>query len=204
MNAKHTSTNAAERRVALSSPLRMELVGLYTDAAPLSIADMARRTGRPATSLYHHVHVLERAGILENAGTRPKGKRFETLYRLADKRLELDPDDADPRSAEQLLRALSAAFRMTERDFSAAMETGQAVPEGDQRNIVGLRIHMRTGPEGLAELNRRLDSILDWLVANAETDEPAGADDQFISLTLALAPLRGRRTGTDQEPGATA
>jgi hypothetical protein len=203
MNNQHHNPTPADRRAALASPLRLELVGLFNGPTPLSIADMAKRTARPATSLYHHIHVLAQAGIVEAVGTRPKGKRFETLYQLTETRLELDPDEHDPRSTEQLLRTLGAAFRMAERDFAAAIEGSDAVTEGDQRNTVGMRMHMRVGCGDLAELNHRLESLMDWLLSNADTSESPGPDDQLLSLTLALAPLRGRRVDTDPEPGAS-
>jgi predicted ArsR family transcriptional regulator len=178
--------------------MRLELLGLFTESDPLSIADMATRLGRPATSLYHHVQVLEDAGVLRRAGTRPKGKRFETLFELIENRLELavDPDDGD--TAQQAGRTMAAALRMAERDFMAALDRDDILTDGPQRNLTGLRTHMRLSPDLLAQLNERLRAI-EELLQTAAGGEP-GPDDQFISLTLLLAPLRGRRVGDESSP----
>jgi hypothetical protein len=174
-------------------------VGIFTEPGPLSIADMAARLGRPATSLYHHVQVLEDAGVLRRAGTRPKGKRFETVFELADRMLDLDVDRADPEAANHARQAMAAALRMAERDFATAVERDDVIEEGPGRNLHGLRIHLRASDEVLALLNQRLDAVLDLIQELAAGDHEPGPDDQFVSLTMLLAPLRGRRTGA--QPG---
>ena len=52
-------------RAAVSSPLRLEILGLFVSAEPLAISDMAVLMNRSAGSLYHHVGILEEAGILQ-------------------------------------------------------------------------------------------------------------------------------------------
>ena len=203
MNNQNTPSLATDRRHALASPLRLELVGLFTEPGPLSIADMAARTGRPATSLYHHVHVLEAAGFLQQDGTRPKGKRFETLYRLAESRMEVEVETDDESTVQQACQTLSAALRMTERDFAAAFERDDLAVEGPQRNLLGMRVHMRMSPAMLAELNVRLKAVMELLQEYAADEPEPGPDDHFISLTLALAPLRGRRVESSATPVPT-
>ena len=180
---------------ALASPMRLELVGIFTEPGGLSISDMAARLGRPATSLYHHVQVLEDAGVLRKAGTRPKGKRFETLYEVAAPVFDLDVDRADPEAANHARQAMTAALRMADRDFAAAVERDDVCEEGPQRDIFGMRMHLRASDEVLALLNERIDGVLELireLTAGERTAEPG---DRFISLTMLLAPLRGRRAG---------
>lgn len=191
-----------ERLAALASPLRLELVGQFTDPGPLSISDLAARTGRPATSLYHHVRILEEAGILLPAGTRPKGKRFETVYRLAENSMELGVETDDAAAVAQACKAMATSLRMAERDFRAAFARDDLCAEGSGRNILSLRVHMRASPDVLAELNGHLESIRKLMLTHAEADDATGPDDQFLSLTLALAPLRGRRLDPDtHDPG---
>lgn len=185
---------------ALSSPMRLELLGLFTDPGPLSIADMAARLGRPATSLYHHVQVLEDAGALRRAGTRPKGKRFETLFEPAENRLELSVDPDDGGNAQLAGRTLAAALRMAERDFFAALDRDDIVTDGPHRNLTGLRAHLRLSPEKLAELNERLRAVEEFLQMGAVVDDEARPDDLFVSFTFLLAPLRGRRVADDAGP----
>jgi DNA-binding Lrp family transcriptional regulator len=178
----------------LASPMRLELVGLFTEPGPLSISDMAARLGRPATSLYHHVQILVEAGVLRQAGTRPKGKRFEAVYEVARNLVDLEVDRADPEAAENARQAMSAALRMADKDFSAAMERQDIQEDGPGRNLLGMRVHIRASEEVLAGLNERLDAVHEYLAQLTESDGHSGADDQFVSLTLLLAPLRGRRS----------
>ncbi len=198
---RSAETSGTTLHAALSSPMRLELVGLFgEEPGPLSISDMAERIGRPATSLYHHVRVLEDAGVLRRAGTRPKGKRFETLYEVTGTRLEVSVDPHDETTARQAGQTMSAALRMAERDFLASLDRDDVCTEGEHRNLTGMRAHMRLSPQALARLNgflQELESRARELVV--ESGDP-GPDDQFLSLTFLMAPLRGRRVAGDTNP----
>ena len=201
MSAKKWKTMAARRpgqQVALSSPLRLEIIGLFTDNKPLAIADMARLMGRPAGSLYYHVEILEKAGLLERKGTRPKGKRFETLFFPSGYRLELEAE-AGGESAVLALRTMASAFRMAERDMAACLEHGDVESEGPGRNILAYRLHLRASPEVLAGINEHLDAIQDLLKAETERGRKPSSRDKHVSLTLALLPLRGRKSRVEPE-----
>ena len=190
---KTVTASTDAQRAALASPLRLEILRLFSGADSLAIADMAVRLGRPAASLYYHVGILERAGMLRPAGTRPKGKRFETLYEPTGHRVELQVPSGDGNAAEQASRTMAAAFRMAERDFAAALERPDLDREGDRRNCVALRAHLSASPRLLARLNKHLQAIEKLLAAEAARDHRPDPDDQHLSLTLALLPLRGRR-----------
>jgi DNA-binding transcriptional ArsR family regulator len=185
-------------RAALASPLRLEMVGIFTEPGGLSISDMAARLGRPATSLYHHVQVLEDAGVLRRTGTRPKGKRFETVYELARHFIDLDVDRSDPEAARFARQAMSAALRMAERDFTAAVERDDVQEEGPQRDILGMRMHICASAEVLARLNERIDAVLELIHELAAGGQEHAPGDRFVSLTVLLAPLRGRRIGAEE------
>jgi DNA-binding transcriptional ArsR family regulator len=181
-----------DQRAALASPLRLEIIGLFTNLEPLSIADMAELMGRTAGSLYHHVSILEKAGLLRRTGSRPKGKRHEALFGPVASRIELDAPLGDADAAAHAVKAIAAAFRMTERDLEAALQDDTCVREGPQRNLVAGRLHMRASPEFLAKINKHLEAIIDLLQAEAAKAPSPGPDDQHLSLTLALLPLKGR------------
>jgi len=192
MNERRQESNPSQRAEAMASPLRMELVGLFGQERELSVSDMAARMGRPATSIYHHLHVLLEAGILREAGSRPKGKRFETLYAVTDDmvRLEVEPDD--PIAVEHALKAVRSGLRMAERDVGAAIERDDLAHEGPERNLVTMRVHVRASRRLLAAINEHLFAIEDLLRAASENPPDESDDDQFLSLTTVLAPLTGR------------
>jgi hypothetical protein len=93
------------------------------------------------------------------------------------------PDDA--------VKTLSAAFRMAERDMRAAISDPGTKSRGPYRNIFGGRIHCRLSKKDLAELNRLLRQIEQMLSTVHKTHVPS-KNDSFLSLTVALMPLRKR------------
>jgi len=185
-----------EQKKAVASPLRLELLGLFIDRKPLSVGEIAERMGRPATGIHYHVRVLEKAGILKRVGEQRSGRRPEALYKpVADVFKMEQKRDADADDASHALKTLSTAFRMAERDMRAALSNPATKSSGPYRNILGGRIHCRLSKKDLAELNRLLRKTEKLLSTVHKTHEPS-KDDSFVSLTLALMPLRNREAQT--------
>lgn len=103
--------------------------------------------GRSASSIYYHVHRLVEVGLLRESG---RGGRGEVLYEAVRSTVELSPDDGG--SADAILRTMSAAFRMAERDLEAALPaaaSGEAEPR-----VSATRLHFRASPEVLVASGR--------------------------------------------------
>ncbi len=182
-----------EQKKAVASPLRMEILGLFVDRKPLSVAEIAQQMGRTATGIHYHVGFLEKAGLLRRVGRQKSGSRPETLYEpVADVFKMEQKRDASP---EDALKTLSTAFRMAERDMRAALNNPDTKSVGPYRNIWGGRIHCRLSRKDLAELNRLLREI-EQMLSTIHKDHEPSKDDSFVSLTLALMPLRNREVQT--------
>jgi DNA-binding Lrp family transcriptional regulator len=198
MNAKKAKTilaNTPEQWRALAYPLRIEIIGLFTTGDALSIADMGRMMGRPAGSLYHHVKILEGAGLLKRTGTRPRGKRYEALFVPTAARYEVDTSSGGDEAITHAVKAISSAFRMAERDLEAALQDDRTVAEGPGRNLYAGRLHMRATPALLAAINQHLSAI-EELVNTEIAKRPEPAEDvHHMSLTFALLPIKGRGFG---------
>ncbi len=191
---KSLTIRREDQRRAFASPLRMELMGLFVDREPLSVADMAERMGRPASAIHYHVRVLEDAGLLQKQGERPKSRRPEALYLpVADVFLLEQGDAGSKNTSDAAMKTMTAALRMAERDMQAALQDPNAKSEGPHRNVLGIRFHCRLSKKELAELNRHLRGIDKMLAQSQKRSRPA-PDDAFVSLTMALAPLRNRET----------
>jgi hypothetical protein len=174
-----------EQRAALTSPLRFEILGQFTEPTPLSVRDLALRMGRTPHSLYYHVHLMARVGLLREVGTRGGGGRNEALYQPSQSRFSLEA--ADPEAAPAIKRTMAAAFRMAERDLESALEASP----GDPR-LLGMRGHFRASPKVLKQVRRHLEAALE--IVQREAGRGAGpGQGRLYSLTLALLPLRGRR-----------
>jgi predicted ArsR family transcriptional regulator len=65
---------------ALRNPRRLEVVMAMEAHAPCSIAELAAVLACRPASLYRHLQVLERAGLLKKAGRKPAGRRWATVY----------------------------------------------------------------------------------------------------------------------------
>ena len=200
-NAHPPQEELAARRDALASPFRLELIGLFGQEDELSVSDMAARTGRPATSLYHHVKVLADAGVIHEVGRRPKGKRHEATFAMSESMMGIAHDPRDPTSKTKIEQAVKAAFRSAARDLVAALDREDANPIGPHRNIFSLILSSRISPDLLAKINERLRA-LEELIAEADENDPGPTpEDHFLSLTIALAPIRGRRAGPTPSKG---
>jgi len=190
----HTTMTASgtDQRTALASPLRVEILGLFTSPEPLAISDMAPLMGRSAGSLYHHVGILEKVGLLVRSGTRPKGKRHEALFRPAAFLIEMEARPVGEQGDPLVVKAMAAAFRMAERDLAAALREGNCRKDGPDRNLFATRMHLLASPRLLGKLNKHLKAMEDLLAVEAAKESKPSPDDQHVSLTLALLPLRGR------------
>lgn len=200
---KSTTIKATDKdkRKAMASPLRLEILGLFTTGNPLAISDMATLMGRAAGSLYHHVGILEKSGLLKRSGTRPGGKRHEALFLPMATRIELATTNEDGTAATHLVKTLTSAFRMAERDFGAALESDESSTEGPGRNLYVTRMHLRATPKILAGINKHLKAIEDLLAKEASQAQKPSSGDQHISLTVALLPLKGRNKGSNSKGG---
>jgi predicted transcriptional regulator len=181
-----------EQRRAVGSPLRLEMLGLFTERKPLSVAQMAQVMGRPATAMHYHVRVMEKAGLLRRAGRKHGARRPEALYiPTADVFKMEHRRDAPEVTAAAALKTLSIAFRMAERDMEAALTNPKTKTTGPYRNAIGGRVHCRLSKQDLAELNRHLRAIEKLLLGAGKSREPSPSDT-FVSVTMALMPLRNR------------
>ena len=179
---RHRATR--EQRDALTSPLRLEILGQFTGPKPLAVRDLAERMGRTPHSIYYHVHLMTRIGLLREVGRREGGGRSEALYQPT--RNEVALDAADPEAGLAIRRTMGAAFRMAERDLEAALESAP----GDPR-LLGMRGHFRATPRVLQQVRHHLQAALE--IVQREARRGAGRKQgPLYSLTLALLPLRGR------------
>lgn len=189
---KTIQVTAANQRAALSSPLRLEILGLFTNGEPLAIADMALLMSRSAGSLYHHVGILEKASLLQRTGTRPKGKRHEALFLPKATRIEVATPTGDDSAINHAVKTMGSAFRMVERDLEAVLQEGNGVTQGPDRNLFATRMHVRTSPKLLAKINKHLQAVVDLLTEEATKPQKPTANDQHLSITIALLPIKGR------------
>lgn len=182
----------ARQRQALSSPMRLEILGQFTSPGGMSIREVAQRMGRSPGSLYYHFRMMEEVGLLKRVGKRSTAKKAEALFRPAAPRFEFGTEDRSDSAIRDALKAMESAFRMALRDLDAAMRDGAARTSGAHRTFFAARVHFRTNKKTLAEINRHLKAIEKILGRESQRAKLPPDADQYCSLTLALLPLRDR------------
>lgn len=182
----------ARQRQALSSPMRLEILGQFTSPGGMSIREVAQRMGRSPGSLYYHFRIMEEIGLLKRVGKRSTAKKAEALFRPAAPRFEFGTEDRSDSAIRDALKAMESAFRMALRDLDAAMRDGAARTSGAHRTFFAARVHFRTNKKTLAEINRHLKAIEKILGRESQRAKLPPDADQYCSLTLALLPLRDR------------
>jgi DNA-binding Lrp family transcriptional regulator len=179
---------AAARLAALTSPVRIELIGALRTHGPSSIRELAARMDRPAAGLYHHVRKLLRAGVLAEAERRKVGRREEAVYALTGRRVGGGLDPSSPADREGVTRAAAAALRLATREFAAAVASGEAPCAGDAPRLRASRQKAWLTDDALAELAGLLGRVEQLLTRH--TDRARG---RLYVLTTVLTPLTERR-----------
>jgi len=184
---------------ALGSPARQEIVDGLEALGACSIAELAESLGRAPDSLYYHVRLLERVGLVVASGTRGTGARRETLYDTPG-RLVVDHEPATARERKRLSGLVASALRIAERDFRAAIDGGRAIyRRGPRRNAWGARFKGWLTPAELAELRTRLESVAELF---ARGRKRRGSELHAVAFVLApLAPstrARARRSSKER------
>jgi DNA-binding MarR family transcriptional regulator len=178
----------ADQLAALSSPTRWQVVEALSVQGPGSVRDLAARTGRKPVSLYYHVRALLDVGLVVQDTTRHTGRRAEAVYGLVAPRLIADRNQTSPAHKEALCRSCEAFLRLAARDHRAAVERGDLVFEGPQRNLMVRRQAVKLRPQALKKANRLLDRVA------AELDrlsDPEAPDTHAVTVVLTRLPDRG-------------
>jgi DNA-binding transcriptional ArsR family regulator len=119
---------------------------------PHSAAELAAELDVPVTRLYHHLKVLESAGLIEVVATRRVGAALERRYRTVARSFQVGPDAV--RDTQDLARSLASVMDATRADLVGAVESGVV----DDVAVWSLRL--RLAEQDRLELVHRLDALL--------------------------------------------
>jgi len=180
---------------AVASPARLELLSALGDG-PATTIELAGRLGRSRQSLYYHLRVLERAGLvcvdLPDEGAR------ERRFRLRNERIAVAAARGSPHDLAAAAKALRAVLRLTAREASAALTDPATRFQGALREMIGFRGKVRL-PE--AEL-KRANQLIDELERLFRPAKGGSTDLPLYALTLVLTPAReAGGTAPDSERG---
>jgi DNA-binding transcriptional ArsR family regulator len=158
----------------LTDPTRVELLEHLFE--PASVTEVAEAMGVPRTRLYHHVNLLEEAGMIRVVETRRRGAMTERRYQVAAKSFRPSPRylaGVVPREAAAA--ALDSIFAVTRADLIKAVDEGMVSFEQStgRRSMALRRSLIRLTPERLDQLVAELEELLGRYEGGEEGD-PVG------------------------------
>lgn len=171
---------------ALTSPVRIEILEQFGLGGPCSVADVAEHLERAPDSLYYHVRMLVRVGLLEALEEPRLGNgRPETLYRLPALELEV-PRKTRGAARVHTRKAIHTVLRLAGRELDAALDDPEVADEGPRRRLYGRRMRGRLTQKALREVNEHISAIeAVFAREQARRGRPGG---QACAVTLVLTP----------------
>ena len=167
---------------SLTSPIRLAIVQRLEVDRQATARELARRMGRPVTSLYHHLRQLEAVGVLRIVGERKGARRPEAVYAMVADYLSSAEAVKTRKGRETYSRAALRVAEAGARAFSAAVAHGQPRFDGEQRNAMVRFFVLRADSRKMARLNRLLSELEEAAAHSCE-------DGDEIQLTVLLSAL---------------
>ena len=178
---------------ALASSARQEIIDVLAQMGTVSVPELAQALGRPPDTLYYHLRILQKAGLVETVGSRVRDGRAETLYHA--RNLNIDYDTSRRKNQKDLVAVATSMLRLGIRDFTDAVRDTEIVVEGPQRELWSARKTGRLTNKDLARVNRLIKELLD-------SASPGSDQGQLYAVTVLLTPVnrlhRGPEAGVRQ------
>jgi DNA-binding transcriptional ArsR family regulator len=169
-----------EELKALRSPTRLRLLTLLRRHGEASVSILADRIGIKLESLYYHVHVLQKAGLIVAARERVTGRRPETIYAPVAPHFRIDDKNRDPDFLRALLAMYQSQIRHAERGLDTALQS--EIEASGPRTSTYVRQYEVTMRSFKADRLRRLIGTIDDFMV--DSDDPKGIENYTLTITL--------------------
>ena len=166
---------------ALAHPLRLRLIECF--ATPRTTMQVAELLGEPPTRLYHHVNILQRAGMLRLKKTRQVRGTTEKYYQVTRQRFGVVRCGAASTSRPALRGLTTVVFDEARSELLAALSNPVAFTQ--ENAPIALRMLLGVPPSRQKRVRRAIMSAIKRI-----RREVAGHDDEAPrwALTLGFAP----------------
>jgi DNA-binding transcriptional ArsR family regulator len=181
---------------ALAAPTRQEIVDVLPGMGTVSVAELATALGRPADSLYYHLRMLKRVGLVLSAGSRRLNGRRETLFRAVAPEMSLCYELGRKGNGSQVNAIIGSMLRLAMRDFSNGFKSGEASVSGPNRELWALRKTGWLSQEQIGEINRYIEKLMHVMAA-------PGRKGRLYATTIVLTPLARRSHRRGERAGAS-
>ena len=172
---------------ALAASTRQEIVDMLPRLGTLSVAELATALRRPADSLYYHLRILKRVGLVLTAGSRRNNGRREVLYRAVARELSLSYELGKNGNGNEVNAIIASMLRLGIRDFRNSFKAGEATTSGPDRELWALRRTAWLSHKQIVKVNRYLHQLMREMAV-------AERHGRLYAVTVVLTPLTRRRS----------
>jgi DNA-binding transcriptional ArsR family regulator len=177
---------------ALAHPLRMRIIETLAAGDPMTTKQVAEQLGEKPTRLYHHVDLLEKAGLIRLTHTRQNRGTTEKYYESIARQFQADADLFSDEAIEDQKGAMrpmiKTVFDNTASELLRLVNTDQPAAILEEEGLLSY-VEMHLSQEQIDDLLKRLKDFLDHVQS---LGDPEAADDESLRkfrLTMAYYPL---------------
>lgn len=145
--------------ISLATPARQEIIDALEVTGPTSVAEIAAHLGRAADSLYHHIRILQRVGLIVTTEKRLAGVSNKAIYDVPGRPMQITYDLDDQKIVGGIAEVTAAMLRITEKDFRRAVTSSDVTGNGPYRNIRSSRMKGWLDAAQIKELNGHIEAI---------------------------------------------
>ena len=169
-----------EQRRAFESPVRASLLMTLRAHQALTTREIGERLGLAPTSLYHHIRLLLRVGLIQIREHRPAETRPEAVYEPAAREFYLDEGPLDTEAHASLFRTTRGVLKGALRHYEAALPALPDDPETAtyvRLNLASARMRPETASAFKAEMRDLFRRML-------QTNDPDGRPVLVVALMV--------------------
>ncbi|MFI2810547.1 MULTISPECIES: helix-turn-helix domain-containing protein [Microbulbifer] len=180
--------NDLEQVRLLAHPLRSRILMVFC-GGEFTTKQVAENLGERPTKLYHHVEMLERAGLIRKTRNQQNRGTVEQYYEAIAKSFQVDPQLFSGEAAGgDVPGVLLEMFAGTGREMAELFPSVAAVDAEDEAVLGHLAVNAEQ--EHIDELRRRIDAVFDYIKWLGEHAEGEGEEpNRCFRLALAFYPL---------------
>jgi predicted transcriptional regulator len=169
----------------MASAVRLDTIDRLAARGPMSVADLARATGKKATPIYHHLRQLRKVGLVRN--TRESGTlgRPAAVYETVGAVVRMSRASPKPSNHAAVAKIGRIAAGQAAKDFARGFQSSHWRTRGAARNHWQFRSINSPSRERLAKINE----LFDELAALIWTPDPMPGKTP-MSFAWFLAPLK--------------
>lgn len=183
-----------EELKAVSDPLRSRILAVLSRGA-MTTLQVARELGEKPTRLYHHVDILERAGLIRLVREQPKRGTVERYFEPVARVFVIDRDLLNasgeapgPGEAGTTQALVDGVLRQTMDELRQRISRGDLPLHGPGRMRMA-RLLVRGSEQRIAQVMRAVEALIDEASRLPEDASPAGETALEYRLQLVFYPL---------------